>query len=131
MTFILKIIGNVYMGMQLPAVSNLILSLGQTVALIVSAILYYTNNATFMNIVIANTASPLLVYMMFYPYTFYIKFPQLKPTISSINIGAVEGRNEFGRGDVERFGRVVVLRAALLDHRACRSVEQNKFFCIK
>ena len=86
MTFILKIIGNVYMGMQLPAVSNLILSLGQTVALIVSAILYYTNNATFMNIVIANTASPLLVYMMFYPYTFYIKFPQLRPTISSINL---------------------------------------------
>ena len=86
MTFILKIIGNVYMGMQLPAVSNLILSLGQTLALILSVILYYTNNATFLNIVVANTAAPLIVYILSYPYTFYIKFPQLRPTIKGINL---------------------------------------------
>ena len=86
MTFILKIIGNVYMGMQLPAVSNLILSLGQTLALILSVILYYTNNATFLNIVVTNTAAPLIVYILSYPYTFCIKFPQLRPTIKGINL---------------------------------------------
>ena len=36
MTFVLKFIGNVYMGMQLPSVSNLLLALGQTLAMILT-----------------------------------------------------------------------------------------------
>ena len=66
-TFVLKFIGNVYMGMQLPAVSNLLIALGQTLALIATALLYYTHQATFLLIVAVNTAAPLLVYLLSYP----------------------------------------------------------------
>ena len=65
MTFVMKFIGNFYMGMQLPAVSNLLIALSQTVILIVTWLLYINGKATFMAIAIANTASPLLIYFIF------------------------------------------------------------------
>lgn len=86
MTFVLKFVGNVYMGMQLPAVSNLLITLGQTIALAVTALLYYSNQVTFTRIAIVNTAAPLLVYLLAYPYTFCHKFPQLRPKWNMVNL---------------------------------------------
>lgn len=86
MTFVLKFIGNVYMGMQIPAASNLLLATGQTIALIATWLLYINGCATFFNIVIANTAAPLLTYLAAYPYTFYCRFPKLRPSFSSVNL---------------------------------------------
>jgi len=85
-TFILKFTGNVYMGMQLPAVSNMLLALGQTIALLVTALLYYTHHATFLLIVITNTTAPLIVYLISYPYTFYKRFKYLKPSLNFVNL---------------------------------------------
>lgn len=87
-TFVLKIIGNVYMGMQLPAVSNFLLAMGQTIALILTVILYHTGNGSFLLIVIANCISPLLVYLIAYPYTFHYKYPELSPSIRLINLNS-------------------------------------------
>ena len=87
-TFVLKFIGNVYMGMQLPAVSNLIVALGQTLALIATWLLYVNGYATFLLIIIVNTAAPLLVYMLAYPYTFYLRFAELRPARKSVNLRA-------------------------------------------
>ena len=86
MTFVLKFIGNVYMGMQLPAVSNLLIAIGQTFALIATWLLYITSHATFFNIVVVNTAGPLLAYLLAYPYTFHVRFPQLRPSLKSVNL---------------------------------------------
>ena len=89
MTFILKFIGNVYMGMQLPAVSNLLIALSQTVAIIATWLLYYTGHATFKHIVIVNTAAPLLIYLLAYPYTFYSRYPKLRPSFKLVNLRSV------------------------------------------
>ena len=86
MTFVLKFIGNVYMGMQLPAISNLLIALGQTVALLSTALIYYTHHANFLLIVTVNTAAPLLVYLLSYPYTFYIRFRDLRPSFQLVNL---------------------------------------------
>jgi O-antigen/teichoic acid export membrane protein len=83
---VLKFIGNVYMGMQLPAVSNLLIAIGQTFALIATWLLYITGHATFFNIVVVNTAGPLLAYLLAYPYTFHVRFPQLRPSLKSVNL---------------------------------------------
>ena len=85
-TFVLKFIGNVYMGMQLPAISNLLIALGQTVALLSTALIYYTHHANFLLIVTVNTAAPLLVYLLSYPYTFYIRFRDLRPSFQLVNL---------------------------------------------
>ena len=86
MTFVLKFIGNVYMGMQLPAANILITTLGSTLGLLGTWLLYISDHATFLYIVILNTAAPLLVYLLAYPYTFYIKFKELRPAWSHVNL---------------------------------------------
>lgn len=86
MTFVLKFIGNVYMGMQMPAISNLLVSLGQSLALLLTWWLYIEGTATFYWIVVVNTLSPLVVYLLAYPFTFYLKYPELKPSLSCVRL---------------------------------------------
>lgn len=86
MTFVMKSVGNVYMGMQLPAVSNLLIALGQTFALIGTWFLFISEHATFFNIVIINTAAPLFSYFIAYPITFYWRFPMLRPNLKLVNL---------------------------------------------
>lgn len=84
-SFIFKLIGNFYMGMQLPAVSNLLIALGQTMALIGTYFVLYSGSHSMMLIALVNTAAPLLVYILAYPYTFFYKYPHLRPSFRLIN----------------------------------------------
>ena len=84
-SFIFKLIGNFYMGMQLPAVSNLLIALGQTLALIGTYLLLYSGSHSLMLIALVNTVSPLLIYLLAYPYTFFYKYPYLRPSFKLIN----------------------------------------------
>ena len=81
--FVIKFIGNIYLGMQLPAVNNLLVVGGQTLALILLFILskQQTTDNMLMWVAIANTLSPLIVYLIAYPITFNVKFPELRPSL--------------------------------------------------
>ena len=83
-TFILKLIGNFYMGMQLPAVSNILIATGQTLALIGTFAIYKSGSHSLLHIALVNTAAPLLVYVTAYPYTFWYKYPHLRPSIRMV-----------------------------------------------
>lgn len=80
-TFVLKFIGNVYLAMQLPAVNNLIVAAGQTVALGGIALLSLLGDRSFMHVALVYTASPLAVYALSYPFTF-TRYRNLKPSFS-------------------------------------------------
>ena len=84
-SFVFKLIGNFYMGLQLPAVSNLLIALGQTLALIGTYIVLWSGSHSLMFIALVNTLSPLLVYLLAYPYTFFYKYPQLRPSFRLID----------------------------------------------
>lgn len=84
-SFVFKLIGNFYMGLQLPAVSNLLIALGQTLALIGTYIVLWSGSHSLMLIAIVNTAAPLIVYLLAYPYTFFYKYPQLRPSFRLID----------------------------------------------
>ena len=84
-SFVFKLIGNFYMGLQLPAVSNLLITLGQTLALIGTYIVLWSGSHSLMLIALVNTAAPLLVYLLAYPYTFFYRYPQLRPSFKLIN----------------------------------------------
>ena len=86
MTFVMKFIGNFYMGLQLPAISNLLVSLGQTMVLIVTWLLYVYGKASFFSIVITNTAAPLIIYFFAYAYSFFIKYPEFRPSLSFVDL---------------------------------------------
>lgn len=85
-SFIFKLIGNFYIGIQLPAISNLLIVLGQTLALIGTYIVLWSGSHSLMQIAFVNTAAPLLVYLLAYPYTFYYKFPHLRPSHRLIDL---------------------------------------------
>ena len=84
-SFVFKLIGNFYMGIQLPAVSNLLIALGQTLALIGTYIVLWSGSHSIMHIALVNTAAPLLVYLLAFPYTFFYKYPHLRPSFSLID----------------------------------------------
>ncbi len=89
-TFIFKFIGNFYLGLQLPAINNLLVTLGQTLALIGTAIIYYTGAHSLFLISIVNTIAPLLVYLISYPITFCRRYKDLRPRFSFIKINTMK-----------------------------------------
>ena len=89
-TFILKFIGNFYLGLQLPAINNLIISGGSTFALIGTYIVYISGSHSLLWVAIAHTLSPLLVYLISYPITFYGKYRHLRPSLKYVNLSAAK-----------------------------------------
>ena len=86
LTFIFKLIGNFYMGLQQPAVSNLLICLGQTLALVGTYILYKSGSHSLFHIALVNTAAPFAVYLLAYPVTFVLKYPHLRPSLRLANM---------------------------------------------
>lgn len=85
-TFIFKFIGNFYMGLQMPAVNNLLGCLGQTLALIGTLVVYLSGSHSLLYIAIVNTVAPLLVYLISYPITFGRRYPHLSPSLKYVDI---------------------------------------------
>lgn len=83
-TFIFKFIGNVYLGLQLPAVNNMLQALGQTLALLFTVLIYQSDYNSLLLIAVANTAAPLIAYLLSYPYTFYIRYKSLRPSLAFV-----------------------------------------------
>lgn len=95
-TFIFKFIGNMYMGLQLPAINNLLVVLGQTVSLCVLFVLSLLGHSSLMTVAVAFTASPLLVYLIAYPVSFCGKYSFLAPSLRFFDKESL--RSLFGLG---------------------------------
>lgn len=93
--FVLKFIGNVYMGLQLPSVSNVLQALGMSLALLLTWMLALTDNGTLENIVIVNTGAPLVVYMIAYPVTF-CRYKALRPKLNMMEWATGKGLLNLG-----------------------------------
>ena len=85
-TFILKAIGNFYMGLQLPAANNLIVGLGQTFSLLFTFLAYIAGSRSLFVVVLINTVAPFLVWAVSYPYTFKFRYPQYCPSLKYVNM---------------------------------------------
>ncbi|MDE6296997.1 MAG: MATE family efflux transporter [Muribaculaceae bacterium] len=82
LNFIFKFIGNVYLALQLPAVNNFFVTTGHLIALVVIFILTKaTATGSLLLVAVIYSASPLLVYLLAYPVTFFKIFPYLRPSI--------------------------------------------------
>lgn len=78
--FIFKIIGSVYLAMQLPAINNLLTVSGHLLSLIIIFILTKTTDGSLLLVALSYSASPLLIYLIAYPLTFCKIYPYLKPS---------------------------------------------------
>ena len=78
--FIFKIIGSIYLAMQLPAINNLITVSGHLLSLIIIYLLTKTTEGSLLLVAICYSVSPLVVYLFAYPITFFKVYPFLKPS---------------------------------------------------
>ena len=79
--FVLKVIGNVFLALQLPAVNYGISTGAHLLSLLIILFLKYTTDASLLNVAIVYSASPTLVYLIAFPITFLGKYRHLKPGI--------------------------------------------------
>ena len=89
-TFVFKLLGNFYLGLQLPAVNNLMGSLGSTLVLLGTFVVYLNGSHSMLLIAIVNTSAPLIVYLICYPITFMGKYKALRPSFKFANYGAAK-----------------------------------------
>ena len=87
-TFVFKFVGNVYLGLQLQAVNNLLQALGQTLVLVGTLVVWLAGTHSLLHIAVVNTAAPLLVWMLSYPVTFR-RHACLRPSLSCVRRGMI------------------------------------------
>lgn len=80
-SFVLKFIGNIYLAKQLSAVNDLFTLLGNALSLIVIVVLKLLIVGSLYNVAFVYSLAPVIIYVIAYPYTFYIKYPQLRPSV--------------------------------------------------
>lgn len=97
-TFVFKVIGNIYMGLQLPAVSNMLQVAGQTLAFLSTLAAYSLGCRSLLAVVAINTLSPLVVWIMAYPYTFRHRYPNLSPSLACVDLAMARSMTAKGVG---------------------------------
>lgn len=76
--FVLKTIGNVYMGMQMNAVSNAFVAAGQTLQLVLILVANGLGMHSLMAVALMSTVAPIVIYAVAFPVTLWWVFPRLK-----------------------------------------------------
>ena len=83
--FVLKSVGSFYQGLQLPAINNLIVCIGQTFALVLTFAAYCMGIHSLLWVVAINTMAPPIIWAASMPYTFGKKYPAYRPSIKHID----------------------------------------------
>lgn len=83
LNFIFKFIGNVYLALQLPAINNMLVTIGHLLSLVIIFILTKTTKDSLMFVAVAYSISPLLVYLVAYPITFNVIYSYLAPSLKA------------------------------------------------
>jgi O-antigen/teichoic acid export membrane protein len=84
-SFVLRIIGNIYLANQLPAVNDLLVFLGNVLSLLLIFVFTRISTGDLTKTALTYSCMPVLVYSAAYPVTFFCKYPYLRPKISAVN----------------------------------------------
>lgn len=84
-SFVLKIIGIVYIAHQEPMYNDLLSCLGQMLSLLFVYILTKVTDGNLYLVALSFSLSPIVVYLLAYPFTFGVKYKKLKPSLKDIH----------------------------------------------
>lgn len=102
-TFIFKCISNVYLALQMPAVSNGLMVAGQTLLFVLLLTLKHFTQLSMFDVILISTISPLVVYIAAFPVTFHLH-RNLRPSIKDFDKGCI--KSLFGIGLEFFFGQL-------------------------
>ncbi len=94
--FTVKTIGLVYLSYQETFVNGLLTFLGMLLSLVWIFILTKVSEPSLMNVALAFSLSPIIVYLIAYPYTFYCRYREIKPSIAKIRLEYVKSLGGLG-----------------------------------
>lgn len=82
-SFVFKLIGNIYMAHQLPAVNDFLLAVGNVLSLLIIFILTKTTQGSLADVAITYSAVPAIIYVIAYPITFF-RYRKITPSIKCV-----------------------------------------------
>lgn len=85
-TFVLRIIGIVYMSYQRTWISSLLTFLGSFLSLLWIIYLKWQTQPSLFNVALAYSMSPIIVYILAYPVTFFVSFKEVRPSLRHIRL---------------------------------------------
>lgn len=88
--FVMKTVGTIFIANQEPMVSNMFSCFGQAISILLIYLLTKLTNGSLMYVAICFSVSPIIVYLVSYPYAFKYRFPQLTPSIKHVNLHLVK-----------------------------------------
>lgn len=94
-TFIFKLVGNIYLALQLPAINNLLVVSGQTLSLVGIFVLILLKSNSLFLIASIYTVAPLLVYLVAWCMTVK-KYPFMRPSIQGFSCKELKGVLSLG-----------------------------------
>lgn len=83
-SFVLRTIGVIYMSYQRTWMSSLLTFLGSLLSLIWIIYLKYFEEPSLVKVALAYSLSPLIIYILFYPITFYQHYKEIRPSLKHI-----------------------------------------------
>lgn len=82
--FVTRNVGIIYLSFQQTWINGLLACLGSLLSLLWIIVMKLTMNPSLLWVAIAYSFSPVIIYLIAYPITFYKKYPELRPTLRSI-----------------------------------------------
>jgi len=96
MSFVAKTIGSIYMALQLPAINNLMSSIGSSLTLIGIWILSIMGSHSLMLVSLMYTVMPLITFIAFSIYSFGYKYHMLSPSFDFFDRSTVRSLMSLG-----------------------------------
>ncbi len=93
--FLFRIIGNIYMAYQLSAVNDLLSFLGNLFALVILYFCTQFSSGSLKNVAIIFSATPVLVYVLAYPITFW-RYKEIAPAWGCIKMKYLKSLMSLG-----------------------------------
>lgn len=94
-SFILKLVGNIYMSYQQPALNDLISLIGNAVSLFLIYLCTLFTEGSLEKVAIIYSASPVFILLLAYPITFW-KYKEIKPSIFWVRFGYLKELMSLG-----------------------------------
>lgn len=79
--FVFKFIGSIYLALQLPAINNGMVTAGHLLSLILIFLATKLFPGSLLLVAVIYTASPLIIYLLAYPITFYKLYRYMSPSL--------------------------------------------------
>jgi len=87
LSFVFKLIGNIYMSLQLPSVNFFFMAAGHLLSLfLLLALRLFTDEGNLLWVGIAYTSSPCIVYIIASIITFFVLYRNLRPSFHHIKV---------------------------------------------